>query len=114
MQLEGIAGWIKQELGEFTPWHVTRFYPNYNMTDIQPTPVSTLERAIAIGKKAGLRFIYAGNIPGHESENTACYSCGNTIMRREGYQVEITGLKGGKCCYCGADLNFRNDGEVTL
>ncbi|MDD3994729.1 MAG: AmmeMemoRadiSam system radical SAM enzyme [Dehalococcoidales bacterium] len=114
VQLEGIARFIKEELGELTPWHVTRFYPNYNMMNVQPTAVETLEHAIDIGKKAGLKFVYAGNIPGHNSENTTCYSCGKIVIRRYAFQTEILGLKGGNCVYCGADLNIRTDTEVTL
>jgi len=114
VQLTGIAHWIKEELGELTPWHVTRFYPNYNMADVQPTPVETLERAIDIGKRAGLKFVYAGNIPGHNSENTVCYACGKMVVKRYGYQTRITGLDGWKCGYCGANLNFRVNREVAL
>jgi pyruvate formate lyase activating enzyme len=106
-QLKGIAGWIKSDLGELTPWHVTRFYPRHHIGDLPPTPVATLERAIAIGREAGLRFIYAGNIPGHSSENTACYSCGKLVVRRRGYQTQVIGLAGSKCRFCGAELNFR-------
>ncbi|MDM7998766.1 MAG: AmmeMemoRadiSam system radical SAM enzyme [Dehalococcoidia bacterium] len=106
-QLRGIAGWIRSELGELTPWHVTRFYPHRHMNQIPPTPVATLERAIALGREAGLRFIYAGNIPGHSSENTTCYSCGKLVVRRRGYQTQVVGLKGSNCSFCGAELNFR-------
>jgi pyruvate formate lyase activating enzyme len=106
-QLKGIAGWIRAELGELTPWHVTRFYPHRHISDLPPTPVATLERAIAIGRQAGLRFIYAGNIPGHSSENTTCYSCGKLVVRRRGYQTQVIGLEGSKCRFCGAELNFR-------
>jgi pyruvate formate lyase activating enzyme len=106
-QLRGIAGWIKSELGELTPWHVTRFYPQHQLTDIPATPVNTIERACKIGQEAGLKFIYAGNIPGHESESTRCYSCGKTVVKRIGYQAEIVGLAGSKCRFCGAELNFR-------
>ncbi|MFC2013747.1 AmmeMemoRadiSam system radical SAM enzyme [Chloroflexota bacterium] len=106
-QLEGIARWIHDELGELTPWHVTRFYPNYDLMDLPPTPVSTLEHAYDIGKKAGLIFVYAGNVPGHKSESTLCYSCGNLIVQRMGYQTKVRGLDGSKCKFCGAELNFR-------
>jgi pyruvate formate lyase activating enzyme len=107
-QLSGIARWIHDELGELTPWHVTRFYPQYQMLDVAATPVSTLERACELGKKAGLKFIYAGNVPGHNSESTVCYSCGRVVVRRLGYDTEITGLDGSKCRFCGAELNFRS------
>ncbi len=106
-QLEGIAGWIHDELGELTPWHITRFYPHHHMAHLPPTPVETIEKAYDIGQKAGLKFISAGNIPGHQSESTTCYSCGKQNVERYGYRTEVTGLDGSKCKYCGADLNFR-------
>jgi len=111
-QLEGIARWIKDELGELTPWHVTRFYPQYQMLDFPPTPLSTIERAYEIGQKVGLKFIYAGNIPGHQSESTVCYSCGKTVVQRFGYQAKVVGLDGSKCKFCGAELNFRTPGTM--
>lgn len=107
-QLEGIADWIKNDLGELTPWHVTRFYPQYNMTETPATPLSTLEKALEIGKKAGLKFIYVGNLPGHASENTVCYSCGKIVVKRLGYNTEVVGLEDSRCKFCGAELNFRH------
>lgn len=106
-QLEGIANWIHDELGELTPWHVTRFYPNHDMMDSPPTPISMLERAVDIGRKAGLKFVYVGNAPGHGGENTNCYKCGNIIIKRYGYQTEVIGVRGSKCKFCGAELNFK-------
>ena len=110
-QLEGIANWIRDELGELTPWHVTRFYPHHYMNHLPPTPVSTLEHAYEIGHKAGLKFIYAGNVPGHKSENTICYSCGQLVVQRFGYQTKVVGLDGSRCKFCGAELNFRTHGH---
>ena len=106
-QLEGIAHWIRDELGELTPWHVTRFHPQHHMMHLPPTPVSTIEHAYDIGKKAGLKFVYAGNVPGHKTESTTCYSCGKTVVNRFGYQTEVVGLDGSRCRFCGAELNFR-------
>ena len=106
-QLGDIAHWIRDELGELTPWHVTRFYPYHHMMHLPPTPISTLEHAYEIGQKAGLKFIYAGNVPGHESENTICYSCGKLVVNRFGYQTKVVGLEGSKCKFCGAELNFK-------
>ena len=106
-QLEGIATWIRDRLGELTPWHVTRFYPQYQMLHLPPTPVATLEHACAIGHRVGLRFVYAGNVPGRGNENTVCYSCGNLIISRVGYHSEIMGLKDSRCKFCDADLNMR-------
>ncbi|MEA1958249.1 MAG: AmmeMemoRadiSam system radical SAM enzyme [Chloroflexota bacterium] len=111
-QLGALAVWIRDSLGDLTPWHVTRFYPRYQMEDLPATPVSSLERAYDIGKKAGLRFVYAGNVPGHAYENTVCYSCGNLIISRLGYNIEIVGLEGSRCRFCGAELNMLV-GEVS-
>jgi pyruvate formate lyase activating enzyme len=107
-QLGGIARWIKNKLGEMTPWHVTRFYPQYQAMDIPPTPVATLEHAMEIGKKAGLKFVYTGNVPGHDGENTTCYNCGRKVVERAGYDTKVLGLQGSKCKFCGAELNFKN------
>ena len=106
-ELESIANWIHDALGELTPWHVTRFHPHYHMADLPPTPEATLEHAYDIGRKAGLKFVYCGNIPGHKSESTVCYNCGNLIVERFGYETKALGLDGSKCRFCGAELNFR-------
>jgi pyruvate formate lyase activating enzyme len=109
-QLTGIANWIKDELGELTPWHVTRFHPYHRLIDLPPTPLETIEKAWEIGKKAGLKFVYAGNVPGHSSESTVCYSCGKINVERYGYQTDVKGLDGSWCKFCGAELNFRLSG----
>jgi len=106
-QLKDIAGWIKTRLGENTPWHVTRFHPNYKMADLPLTPLTTLEKAYRTGKESGLNFVYVGNVPGHPGENTVCYRCGKTVVARNGYETRIIGLNGAGCRFCGAGLNFR-------
>jgi pyruvate formate lyase activating enzyme len=110
-QLAGIANWIRDELGELTPWHVTRFHPQHHMMHLPPTPLSTIEHAYEIGRKVGLKFIYAGNVPGHQSESTRCYNCGKLNVERYGYQTNVKGLDGSKCRFCGAELNFRVHGS---
>ena len=108
-QLAGIARWINNELGSDTPWHVTRFHPNYRIADLPATPLATLEHAYTLGRLAGLKFVYLGNVPGHFSETTVCSSCGKPVVERTGYQTVVSGLKGSCCQFCGADLNFRVD-----
>jgi len=110
-QLEELASWICEKLGDLTPWHVTRFYPQHEMLDIPPTPISALERVYDIGERAGLKFVYCGNVPGHEHENTTCYSCGQMVISRVGYAVDICGLQGDRCRFCGAYLNMRVGGK---
>jgi pyruvate formate lyase activating enzyme len=106
-QLVSIARWIYDKLGEMTPWHVTRFHPQFNMSDLPPTPIGILERAYDIGRKAGLKYVYIGNVPGHGSETTVCHNCGKPVVERFGYETVISGLDGSCCRYCGIGLNFR-------
>jgi len=106
-QLRGIANWILKDLGELTPWHITRFHPHHRLLEYPATPLTTLEHACMIGQEAGLRFVYTGNVPGHWRENTVCYSCGGVIVEREGYDTRVVGLDGSRCRFCGAELNFR-------
>jgi len=107
-QLYALACWIRDHLGELTPWHVTRFYPQHKLLHLPPTPVASLERAWELGKKAGLRFVYLGNVPGHKYENTVCYSCGETLIQRVGYHTSIRGVSDSRCSFCHADINIRS------
>ena len=106
-QLSGIAKWISSDLGELTPWHVTRFYPQHKMLDYPATPLATLEHARDIGHRAGLKFVYIGNMGTHQNTDTMCYSCQSLIIRRNGFRTDALGLNGSQCRYCGAELNFR-------
>jgi pyruvate formate lyase activating enzyme len=106
-QLNGIAAWINAKLGTLTPWHVTRFFPHFQASNIAVTPLATLEKARQIGLQNGLKFVYTGNVPGHDGENTRCYRCGKLVIERVGYCATVSGLEGSKCKYCGAELNFR-------
>ena len=74
--LSGIATWIAERLGPETPWHVTRFMPHLEFAHLPPTPIATLEGAAKLGRDAGLDFVYVGNVPGHEGENTVCPAAG--------------------------------------
>ena len=98
-QLRDIARFIVS-LGKDIPWHVSRFHPTYKLTDQPSTPLETLRRAREIGLEEGLRYVYEGNIPG-EGEDTACWSCGRTLVKRTGFHVEENRVKEGKCSYCG-------------
>lgn len=104
-QLEDIAKFIRKELGRETPWHISRFYPAYKMADIFPTPVSLIHKAYQIGKKAGLKYVYTGNLPGDEHENTYCPKCNELAIKRVGYEIERFD-KDGKCGKCGEGLDL--------
>ena len=99
--LRGLARWIAVELGPETPWHVSRFFPTYRLTDLAPTPVATIERAVATGREAGLCHVYSGNVSGGD-EDTACAGCGETLIRRRGYRATpAAALVSGSCGRCG-------------
>jgi pyruvate formate lyase activating enzyme len=101
-ELRWVAEYLFNELGPDVPWHISRFYPQYKMTDTPPTPASTLEGAWRIGHEVGLRYVYVGNLPGHHAESTFCPQCGQTVIERVGYHVRVTGLRDGACTACGA------------
>lgn len=82
------------------PWHVSRFYPTYRLLDVAPTPLSSVERALRIGREEGLRYVYGGNIPGHSSESTTCPGCGEVVIERQGFAVRRNGVKAGRCPNC--------------
>ncbi|MCD6527292.1 MAG: AmmeMemoRadiSam system radical SAM enzyme [Desulfuromonas sp.] len=100
-QVQGAAEFIANELGVETPWHVTAFYPTYRLTDAPPTPVSTLLKAQQIGQRAGLRYVYVGNVASDGGENTLCHQCGKTVIARSGFDVVDNRLRQGGCPDCG-------------
>jgi len=104
-ELKQIANFIKNEMGEETPWHISRFYPQYKFGNHTPTPVSTLQKAYDIGKDHGLRYIYMGNVPGNQSESSFCYNCGEMIIDRYGYHIQKDNIKSGKCKFCGVKID---------
>ena len=107
-QLTSIAEWIRDALGPETPWHVTRFFPNAEMSHLAPTPVETILAAREIGLRSGLRFVYVGNVAAGDAENSFCPGCGKVAIRRSGFRAELVGVAlGGRCRHCGADLNLR-------
>jgi pyruvate formate lyase activating enzyme len=102
-ELKDIADFIAG-LGKETPWHISRFHPQFKMLNKQVTPVSSLHRAREIGKQAGLKYVYSGNVPGDDGESTYCFNCGNCLIERYGFQVRKVNLNGSKCNHCGTDL----------
>ncbi len=96
--------WMVENLGPDVPLHFSRFHPQYKLTDLPPTPVGTLERARDIALESGLRYVYIGNVPGHDASDTRCPYCGAALVERVGYQTKVVGLEDGKCSACGAPI----------
>lgn len=99
--LAGIARRIVDELGVDTPWHVTGYYPAYKFASelyVPATTIVALEKARAIGKEAGLNYVYLGNFPGHPYENTYCPKCGHLLIERYGFSVTKYALTQDKKC----------------
>jgi pyruvate formate lyase activating enzyme len=103
-ELRDIAGFLFS-LGAETPWHISRFHPQYQMTNIPITPAASIHKAAEIGKAAGLKYIYCGNLPGDAGEKTLCDRCGRILIGRSGFAVERQDLKGSACPHCGTLLH---------
>lgn len=104
-ELKQLAAFIADDLGIETPWHISRFHPTYRLTDRPITPLENLLNAHEIGKKAGLRYVYTGNVPGQEGEKTFCYQCGRVVIDRLGFSIGEYALDNGCCRYCGAPVD---------
>jgi pyruvate formate lyase activating enzyme len=82
------------------PWHVSGFYPTYQMLDRPSTPAATLIKAREIGLEEGLRFVYTGNVVSEGGEDTYCPGCNTRLIRRHGFRSHILGLENGQCSQC--------------
>ncbi len=98
-EFEEIAQFIVS-LGREVPWHISAFYPTYKMLNLPRTPVPALHRARKIGINAGLRYVYCGNIPGEEGEDTFCPQCGRRVIERVGFRVAKNDVVNGACRHC--------------
>ncbi len=106
-ELSDIAAWIRSALGPGTPWHVTRYHPQFKLQDVPPTSVARLESAREIGRKTGLWYVYLGNVPGHQWENTFCHRCGTLLVERYIFDVVGNRIENGKCPQCGTVIPGR-------
>ena len=96
--------WIKENLGEYTPLHFSRFFPNYKLTNLPPTPIKKLEEAYKIAKGVGLEYVTIGNVPGHRYNSTFCPNCGKRLIQRIHFMVFSNNLTGGKCKFCSHNI----------
>ena len=103
-EVKRMTEWIARECGPDVPVHFSRYHPDYKLANVPPTPLETVQRARDIALSQGCRFVYLGNVPGDEGQNTYCPSCKLLLVRRVGYYVAEMKIAGGKCSACGAKI----------
>ena len=103
-ELASLARWIADNLDCNTPWHITRFYPAYKLSDSKPTAIAFLESVREKALSAGLRFVYLGNVYLHQAENTWCPGCGALLIERRGIWFKRSNIVSGRCPECGAKI----------
>ena len=103
-ELGDIAEFIASELGVSVPWHVSRFHGDYDMTDKPATPLATLDTACRLGRSAGLKYVYCGNVMNGNGQSTHCSACGAMVIERVGFSVGGMHLQNGSCEKCGQQI----------
>lgn len=104
--IRALVNFMADEVGVEVPLHFTRFFPYYELKNLPPTEISDLEKAYKIAKNAGMKYVYVGNVPSSDGENTYCYSCGKLLVGRSSYTIQENNLKNGKCPECGAHMDL--------
>jgi pyruvate formate lyase activating enzyme len=103
-ELDRLTDFLVKELGVDTPWHISRFHPDYRMSDVGVTGADTLEAAYAMGHSKGLRYVYVGNVPGSDRQRTLCPGCSAVLVERAGFSPALLALRGGRCEHCGTHV----------
>jgi pyruvate formate lyase activating enzyme len=113
-ETRALAEWMRANLGPDVPLHLTAFHPDYKLLDRPGTPPATLSRARAIAREVGLHHVYTGNVRDPEGQTTFCPGCGAAVIRRDGYAVRTSGLRGSACAACGTLIAGRfGEGAVV-
>ncbi len=102
--LRQLADWLLEHVGPDVPVHFSRFMPQYQLENLPPTPIETITNARTIALEAGLRFVYTGNVPGHDGEDTYCPACGAMLIDRLGFYVLAYHIEDGACEFCGEPI----------
>lgn len=102
--IKRMCEWLAENEFEDTPLHFSRFHPNYKLTNLPPTSIETLNSAREIAIDSGLHYVYIGNVPGNNAQNTICPSCKKTVVERNGYRIVNQFLMNGKCSFCDTNI----------
>jgi pyruvate formate lyase activating enzyme len=105
--IKRMCGWILKELGPDYPLHFSRFFPQYKLTRLPPTPVTTLEQFRDLALKEGIHYVYLGNVPGHEGCHTYCHNCRNMLIERKGYFLGEFNIEQDRCKFCNTNIPGR-------
>jgi len=109
-EIRRMSQWVRDKLSTDTPLHLSQFFPMHKMAHLPPTPISTIVRAREIALGEGLHYVYVGNIPGHEGENTYCPKCGELIIKRRGFDIMGWNLKEDHACpRCGVKISIKGE-----
>jgi len=98
--IERMCDWLYKNGFDETPLHFSRFHPMYKLTHLSATPVNVLNKAKDIATKSGLKYVYVGNVPGSEAQNTICPKCKTIVVERKGYQILQNNIVNGHCKNC--------------
>lgn len=105
--IKRMCAWILKELGPDYPLHIIRFFPQYKLDRLPPTPIGTLDEFRGIAIKEGIHYVYVGNVPGHDGEHTYCHNCKKLLIERNGYRLTLVNIEHGKCKFCGTSIPGR-------
>jgi pyruvate formate lyase activating enzyme len=110
-EIERLSAWCHERLGPEVPLHLTAFHPDFRMTDVAPTPGTTLSRARSQALAAGLKHVYTGNVHDSDGQSTYCAGCGELLIERDWYKLGRWSLdEAGGCGSCGRPLAGRFEG----
>ena len=102
--IEKMCKWLKINGFENTPLFFSRFHPMYKLTQLPSTPIATLNKAHEIALNAGLKYVYIGNVPGTNAENTICHNCKKVVIERKGFKIIKNNITNGRCTNCGTRI----------
>lgn len=104
-EIRKMCRWLCDNGFKNVPVHFSRFHPTYKLEQLPPTPVEVLNNAVKIASEEGLKYIYTGNVPGHEMSDTRCPVCKTVLIVRQGYRIASNNMPGGKCAKCGTSID---------
>jgi pyruvate formate lyase activating enzyme len=105
--IKKMCGWLAENGFTDSPLHFLRFQPMYKLSQTPPTPVPVMQRSAEIARKAGLKYVYIGNVPGTDATNTQCPRCKKTVVERKGLTIVSNHVKNGSCSFCGEKIAGR-------